>query len=163
MMKKQGAYTIETYNREILTMNIKKLHIDAVIPKRATQGSAGYDLCAYTEGDVIIPVGAIAKIPTGIAIALPSKDYVALIFGRSGNGIKHGVSPANAVGVVDSDYRGEIIVGLINHGTEPFIIHHGDRIAQMVITPVITPELVVVEELDSTDRGAGGFGSTGRA
>lgn len=101
-------------------------------------------------------------IPTGIAIALPSADYVALVYARSGLGVKHGVAPANCVGVIDSDYRGEIGVGLVNLGSEPYTVQPGDRIAQLMVVPVVQPTVTVTEDLDETDRGAGGFGSTGR-
>lgn len=100
--------------------------------------------------------------PTGLAIALPSADYVALVFARSGLGIKQGVCLANGVGVIDSDYRGEIGVGLVNLGDNPYTVRPGDRIAQLMVTPVVRPTVVPVSELDETDRGAGGFGSTGR-
>ena len=98
----------------------------------------------------------------GLAIALPSADYVALVFARSGLGIKQGVCLANGVGVIDSDYRGEIGVGLVNLGDNPYTVRPGDRIAQLMVTPVVRPTVVPVSELDETDRGAGGFGSTGR-
>lgn len=102
------------------------------------------------------------KIPTGIAIALPGPEYVALVYARSGLGIRHGVSLSNGVGVIDSDYRGEIMVGLTNLSDVPYTIHPGDRIAQLVVTPVVLPELERVEALDETGRGTGGFGSTGQ-
>ena len=102
------------------------------------------------------------SIPTGLAIALPSPDYVALIYARSGLGIKHGVAPANCVGVIDSDYRGEIMVGLQNSGESDFTIQPGDRIAQLMVTPVVQAKIQMVDELDDTARGTGGFGSTGR-
>ena len=110
----------------------------------------------------MIPAGKRAVIPTGIAIALPSADYVALVFARSGLGIKHGIAPANCVGVIDSDYRGEILVGLQNSGDTDYTIQPGDRIAQLMITPVLQAKITMVEELDDTARGAGGFGSTGK-
>ena len=100
-------------------------------------------------------------IPTGIAIALPSADYVALVYARSGLGVKHGVAPANCVGIIDSDYRGEIMVGLQNSGKEDYVIQPADRIAQLMIAPVIQAQVELVDELDETARGAGGFGSTG--
>ena len=111
---------------------------------------------------ITIPAGGRAVIPTGIAIALPSAQYVALVFARSGLGIKHGVAPANCVGVIDSDYRGEIMVGLQNSGESDYTIQPADRIAQLMITPVVQAQVELVDELDDTDRGAGGFGSTGR-
>lgn len=119
------------------------------------------DLHACVDEEVIIPAGGRKTIPTGIAIALPSADYVALVYARSGLGIKHGVAPANCVGVIDSDYRGEILVGLQNSGESDFTIRPGDRIAQLMIAPVIQANIRMVDELDETARGAGGFGSTG--
>ena len=101
-------------------------------------------------------------IPTGLAVALPSADCVALIYARSGLAVRHGIALSNGVGVVDSDYRGEIKVGLCNVGSEPYTIQPGERIAQMVIAPVLLPPVLEVDELDETERGAGGFGSTGK-
>ena len=111
---------------------------------------------------MVIPAGGRKVIPTGLAIALPSADYVALIFARSGLGVKHGIAPANCVGVIDSDYRGELMVGLQNSGDSDFTIQPADRIAQLMITPVVQATISMVEELDETQRGAGGFGSTGK-
>ena len=148
-----------------------KLKIKAVSPKigrelpwpsRATEGSAGMDLSACIEENLIISPRQLVKIPTGIAIALPGPEYVALVYARSGLGIKHGIALSNGVGVIDSDYRGEIQVGLTNLSHTPYTIHPGDRIAQLVVTPVVLPELERVEELDDTGRGTGGFGSTGQ-
>ncbi|PWM40860.1 MAG: dUTP diphosphatase [Clostridiales bacterium] len=141
---------------------IKRLSETAVLPARATGGSAGYDLCADIRSPVTILPGETQRLGSGIAIALPDPGYVALIFGRSGLGNKHGLTPANAVGVIDSDYRGELIIGLRNHGEVPYTVQPGERIAQLVVLPVHTPELCEVESLDETERGAGGFGSTGR-
>ena len=148
-----------------------KLKIKAVSPKigrelpwpqRATAGSAGMDLAACIDEAVTIAPRQLVRIPTGIAIALPGPEYVALIFARSGLGVKHGISLSNGVGVIDSDYRGEIMVGLTNLSDVPYTIHLGDRVAQLVVTPVALPELERVETLDDTDRGTGGFGSTGQ-
>ena len=130
-------------------------------PFYASAGAAAMDLHACTDQAVVIPAGGRSVIPTGIAIALPSADYVALVFARSGLGIKHGVAPANCVGVIDSDYRGEILVGLQNSGDTDYTVQPGDRIAQLMITPVIQAQLSMVDELDDTARGAGGLGSTG--
>ncbi len=143
-------------------LKIKKLRENARVPFRATAGSAGMDLYACIDEAITIAPHEIKLIPTGIAIALESAEYVAYLYARSGLAIKHGIAPANCVGVIDSDYRGEVCVGLINQTTEPFVIETNERIAQMVISPVILPEIEVVDELDDTDRGAGGFGSTGR-
>ena len=148
-----------------------KLNVKALSPKIGTQipapfyasaGAAAMDLHACIDEAVVIPAGQRRVIPTGIAIALPSADYVALIFARSGLGIKHGIAPANCVGVIDSDYRGEIMVGLHNAGDTDYTIQPADRIAQMMITPVVQAQVELVDELDDTDRGAGGFGSTGK-
>lgn len=131
-------------------------------PFYASVGAAAMDLHACLDQAVTIPAGKRAVIPTGIAIALPSAEYVALVFARSGLGIKHGVAPANCVGVIDSDYRGEVMVGLQNSGDQDYTIQPGDRIAQLMISPVIQAQIQMVEELDDTARGAGGFGSTGK-
>ena len=130
-----------------------KVGRDFPAPHYATDGAAAMDLCACLDEPVI---------PSGIAIALPSKDYVALVFARSGLGIKKGIALSNGVGVIDSDYRGEVGMGLINLSDEPYTIQPGDRVAQMMISPVILPALRFVDELDETARGAGGLGSTGR-
>ena len=148
-----------------------KLKIKAVSPKigaeipfpyYASAGAAAMDLHACLDQAVTIPAGGRAVIPTGLAIALPSADFVALVFARSGLGIKHGVAPANCVGVIDSDYRGEVMVGLQNSGKEDYTISPGDRIAQLMITPVVQAQVRLVDQLDETERGAGGFGSTGQ-
>ncbi len=143
-------------------LNFCKVSKNAKVPYRATSGSAGMDLCACIENDVVLKPGERALIKTGIAISLPSSEYVAFIFARSGLGIKHGITLSNGVGVIDSDYRGEIGVGLCNLGNEDYTIKNGERIAQMVVMKVQTPELSEVESLDFTERGTGGFGSTGR-
>lgn len=139
-----------------------KIGTEIPAPYYASKGAAAMDLHACLDEAVTIPAGKRVMIPTGIAIALPSADYVALIFARSGLGIKHGIAPANCVGVIDSDYRGEIKVGLQNHGEADFTIRPGDRIAQMAIMPVLQVEMTQVDDLDETERGAGGFGSTGK-
>ena len=143
-------------------LKIKKLRDNARIPYRATDGAAGMDLYACIDEAVTIAPHEIRLIPTGIAIELESADYVAYLFARSGLAIKHGIAPANCVGVIDSDYRGEVCVGLVNQTEQSFTIEPDERIAQMVISPVILPEVKVVDELSGTDRGAGGFGSTGK-
>lgn len=131
-------------------------------PEYKTSGSAGMDLSACIDEDVMIKKGETVLVPTGIAIALPDNNSVAYIYARSGLSIKHGIMLANGVGVIDSDYRGEIKVGLINLGKEDYVIKKGDRIAQMVFAPVLIAETEVVDELTETERGEGGFGSTGR-
>lgn len=143
-------------------LKVKKLRENARMPFRATEGSAGMDLYACIGEPVLIAPHEIQLIPTGIAIALESPDYVAYIFARSGLAIKHGIAPANCVGVIDSDYRGEVCVGLVNQTEKAFTVNPGERIAQMVISPVVLPVIEEVDELGETDRGAGGFGSTGR-
>lgn len=130
-------------------------------PFYATEGSAGMDLSACIEEDIVLAPMERVLVPTGIAIKLPSSEYGAFLFARSGLATKKGITLANCVGVVDSDYTGEIKVGLINLGSEDFVIKNGERIAQMVIMPVATARFTVVDELDETERGAGGFGSTG--
>lgn len=145
-----------------MTISVKKLREDAVLPTRATEGSAGYDLYACLDADVEIRPDMLVKIPTGLAIALPDREHVALIYARSGLAVKHGIALSNGVGVVDSDYRGEILVGMCNLSKDAYTIHPGERIAQMVITPVSLPALELTDSLDETERGAGGFGSTGK-
>ena len=144
-----------------MELKIKKLRENAQIPFRATAGSAGMDLYACIDEPVTLALGEKAVIPTGIAIALPSPELGAFVFARSGLAIKHGIGLLNAVGVIDSDYRGEVCVGVINQLSEPYTINPGERIAQLVILPVSLIEPVEVDELDETERGAGGFGSTG--
>ena len=138
-----------------------KIGTDIPLPYYATPGSAAMDLHACLEEAVTIPARGRTVIPTGIAIALPSPDYVALVFARSGLGIKHGVAPSNCVGVIDSDYRGEVMVGLQNSGDSDFTIQPGDRIAQLMVVHVVQAQIRMVPELDETQRGAGGLGSTG--
>lgn len=143
-------------------LKLQRLRESATLPTRATAGSAGYDLYADLSQPVIINPGKTVAIPTGIAIALPNGNTVAYIYGRSGLGTKHGITLANSVGVIDSDYRGEIFVSLINQSVSPFVIQPQDRIAQMIIAPIYTPTLREVPSLDTTPRGTGGHGSTGR-
>lgn len=147
---------------EVLVKRIEEGKDKAPMPFYATSGAAGMDLSAHIEEPLLLKKGAMAKVPTGIAICLPNAETVAYIYARSGLGIKHGICLSNGVGVVDSDYRGEICVGLINLGPEDYTITPGERIAQMVIAPVIRAELSEVDSLPETDRGAGGFGSTGK-
>lgn len=145
-----------------LKVNIKKLRPEAVMPAYATDASAACDLCACIAEPVTLMPGERAKLPTGIATAPERSDLVALVFSRSGMGVKHGITLSNSVGVIDADYRGEIIVSVINHGGEAYTVQPGDRIAQMMFVPIYTASFAEVDELDRTDRGAGGFGSTGR-
>ena len=145
-----------------MELKIKRLSEHAVLPRRATSGSAGMDLSAAIAEPVLIPAGGRALIPCGFAIELPCADMAALLFARSGLATRHGVTLSNGVGLVDSDYRGEIKVGLVNLSAEPFMLQPGERIAQMVIMPVCNLPVVEVSELAETGRGEGGFGSSGR-
>lgn len=135
---------------------------DIPAPRFATAGAAAMDLCACLDEPVTMAPGQRTLIPTGIAIALPGPEYVALVFARSGLGVKKGVCLSNGVGVIDSDYRGEIGVGLVNLSDEAYTVRPGDRVAQLMVTPVVQPTLVFTDELDATERDRGGFGSTGR-
>ena len=140
---------------------VKKLREGAILPTFGSPEAAGADLYACLEQDVTIAPGETVFVPTGLAMELP-RGYAGLIYARSGLACKRGLAPANKVGVVDSDYRGEFIVALHNHGTQAQTISTGERIAQLVVTPVLIPEYIEVESLSETQRGAGGFGSTGR-
>jgi len=131
-------------------------------PYYATDGSAGMDLAACIDNDITLNPGDRHAVPTGIAIALPSDGYVGLIFARSSLGLKKGITLPNAVGVIDSDYRGEIMVALTNISDKPYTIKVGERIAQLVIMPVCAATVTVCDNLPETKRGAGGFGSTGK-
>ena len=142
-------------------MNIKKLREDATVPTYGSEAAAGADLYACEDADVTIAPGETKLIHTGIAMAIP-EGLVGLIYARSGLASKKGLAPANKVGVIDSDYRGEIMVALHNHGTVPQTVAHKERIAQIVFTPYMAADFTVTDELDDTARGAGGFGSTGK-
>ena len=144
-----------------INVKIKLVRPGASIPMKATSGSAAYDLCVWPDEPVTIGVGEIVSLPTGIAMQPDRDDVAALILGRSGLGTKHGITLANSVGLIDSDYRGEMRVSLINRGTAPFVVNPGDRVAQLLFVPVFSAAMVLAEELDSTVRGSGGFGSTG--
>ena len=144
-----------------------KIGTEIPLPSYATAGSAGLDLRACIDAPVYLPgtdtgLPNSAMVPTGIAIQLPGSEYVALVYARSGLAVKHGVTLSNCVGVIDSNYRGEIKVGLVNLSGKAYTIEPGERIAQLVITPVTQANIQLVDELDNTDRGAGGFGSTGK-
>ncbi len=145
-----------------MNIQIKKLEKTATIPTRGSKCAAGYDLYASMDdiGQVTIHPYKTQNICTGIAMAIP-EGYFGAIYARSGIAANRGLRPANCVGVLDSDYRGEIIVALHNDSNEPQVVHNGDRIAQLVITPYISPELVEVDNLTETERGNGGFGHTG--
>ena len=144
-----------------MNLPVKKLHPDAILPTYGSAGAAGADLYALPEGDPItIQPGETVMIHTGLSMAIP-EGYVGLNFARSGLASKQGLAPANKVGVIDSDYRGELMVALHNHGSVPRTVLPGDRVAQFLIMPVITAQFTEVDSLDDTERGAGGFGSTG--
>jgi len=130
------------------------------LPQYQTAGAAGMDICAAVEGSVVLQPGEIALISTGFAMAIPG-GFEVQIRPRSGLAVKHGITLINSPGTIDSDYRGEVKVPLINHGRTPFTLRRGDRIAQMVVASVVRAVVVEVSELDSTDRGTGGFGHTG--
>lgn len=142
-------------------IKVIKLHKQAKLPVYGSAEAAGADLHACIDKPISVLPGETAWVPTGIALEVP-KGCAGLIYARSGMAVKRGLAPANKVGVIDSDYRGEIKVVLLNHANEPQIIEPGERIAQFVITPVLTPEYVEVEQLSDTERGFGGFGSTGK-
>lgn len=143
------------------TIRVKKLNPNAIIPTYGSVEAAGADLYACLSEPVTVEPGETAWISTGISAEVP-KGCAGLVYARSSLGVKRGLAPANKVGVIDSDYRGEIKVVLLNHGKETQTIQHGERVAQFVITPVLTPAYEEVPELSGTDRGAGGFGSTGK-
>ncbi len=142
-------------------IRIKKLRDNAVIPTYGSDFAAGADLYAAVEEPVTIKSGETRLIPTGLAFEIP-EGYAGFVYARSGLASKRNLAPANKVGVIDSDYRGEVMVALHNHGKEPQTIEADERIAQMVIAPYITADFILSDSLDDTDRGEGGFGSTGR-
>lgn len=144
------------------TINIKKLKPNAIIPTKGSKYSAGNDLYACIDENITIPPHATVKIPTGLSIEIP-ESYVGLIYARSGLATKHGLRPANAVGVCDADFRGEYVVALYNDSNEAHEISPNERIAQLVVTPFLTVEFNEVNELSDTERGTGGFGSTGQS
>ncbi len=141
-------------------IEIKKLDENAIIPKYGTEFSAGADIYALVDSAVTINPGESALIHTGLSFAIP-EGLVGLVFARSGMASKRGLAPANKVGVIDSDYRGELMVCLHNHGNVPQTVENGERIAQISFVPYYTAEFELVDELDATMRGEGGFGSTG--
>ena len=143
------------------TIRVKKLRENAIVPTYGSAWAAGADLYACLEADVTIEPHCTVFVPTGIALEVPM-NCAGLIYARSSLGAKRGLAPANKVGVIDSDYRGEVMVALHNHGAEPQTIAHGERIAQLLVTPVLAPAFEEWDDLSDTDRGAGGFGSTGK-
>lgn len=142
-------------------IRVKLLKENAILPTYGSEQAAGADLYACLDAPVVIHPGETAFIPTGISLEVPV-GCAGLIYARSGMACKRGLAPANKVGVVDSDYRGEIIVALHNHGSEAQTVDNGERVAQFVITPVLTPAYVVADSLSDTARNQGGFGSTGK-
>lgn len=147
-----------------MKINVRiKLTRGAECPVYATEGSAAADLRAMTDGPYTLMPGERHSFPTGVAISSESSGCVAIIAGRSGLGIKHGITLSNGIGVVDSDYRGEIFVGLINNSDEPYTVEPGERIGQLMFMPVFAADFIPCKELDETGRGTGGFGSTGRS
>ncbi len=143
-----------------MKIRIKKTDPRARIPKRATPYSAGADLYMICDGRITIKPGETYMAHTGLCFEIPA-GYAGLVYARSGLSVKRGIAPANKVGVIDSDYRGEVLVALFNQGVEPQILENGERIAQLVITPVIDAEYSESPELSGSERGDGGFGSTG--
>ena len=146
------------------TLRVHRMRADAVVPRYKTSGAAGMDLAACLATPLTIPPGGVARVPTGLQIALPA-GHEGQVRPRSGLAARHAVTVLNAPGTIDEDYRGEVQVLLINHGSEAFTIESGDRIAQLIVTPVTQAEIEVVEDeaaLGDTERGDGGFGSTGR-
>lgn len=144
-----------------MIINLKKVNENAVIPTRGSEFAAGYDLYACIDEDIVVKAGETVKVPTGIAVEIP-EGYAGLVYARSGLATKKGLAPANKVGVVDADYRGEILVFLHNHSNNDAVIEAKERVAQLVVTPFLSVEFNEVSELSETVRGEGGFGSTGR-
>lgn len=143
-------------------LKIKLLRSNSLPPKRASEFAAGYDIYACLDEDVTILPGETAKIGSGFAMEMPEENQVGLVFARSSLGTKYNLIPANAVGVIDYDYRGEVIVALHNGGKESYTVKNGERIAQLVILKTDCPNVAIAENLSETKRGDGGFGSTGK-
>lgn len=144
-----------------MNVEIKKLRSSAMTPTKGSNDAAGYDLYASLNEPIRINPHAVAKIPTGLSIAVPT-GYAGFIFARSGAATKRGLRPANCVGICDADYRGEYIVALYNDSRVPQAVSNGDRIAQLVVMPVANINFCEVDDLENTDRGDNGFGSTGK-
>jgi dUTP pyrophosphatase len=142
-------------------IHVRLLRPDAILPAYMTADAAGMDLAAALDTALTLSPGERALVPTGVALAIPT-GFEGQVRPRSGLAARHGVTCLNSPGTIDADYRGEVKVILVNHGREPFVVNHGDRIAQLVIAPVVQAEIVSADELPSTARGDGGFGSTGR-
>ena len=144
----------------MLRLRVKRLRESARLPEYMSDGAAGMDLHACLDGPLSLLPGARSLVPTGLAMALPP-GHEGQIRPRSGLASKHGVTCVNAPGTIDADYRGEVKVALVNLGQDSFTVHHGERIAQLVVAPVVRADVTLVDDLDETARGAGGFGSTG--
>ncbi len=144
-----------------MTLKIKKLDDKAIIPTYGTEYSAGADLYALTDTSITVDSGKTVLVHTGISMEIP-EGFVGLVFARSGLATKKNLAPANKVGVIDADYRGEIMVALHNHGAAPQTVESGERIAQLAIVPFLKAEFEECDELSDTERGTGGFGSTGK-
>ena len=142
-------------------VKIKKLNARATVPTYGSSSAAGADLYACLGSSVLIKPSETAMIPTGLALEIPD-GYVGLIYARSGLACREGLAPANKVGVIDSDYRGEIVVALFNHSSEERTVEDGQRVAQLVITPYVTADFILSDKLGNTERGSGGFGSSGK-
>ncbi len=145
-----------------INVKLKAMREGATLPEYATSGSAAVDLRAAIDGDITIGAGCRELVSTGIAIAPETDGVVAIVCARSGLATKHGITLANGIGVIDSDYRGEIMVALLNTSSEPYTVAPNERIAQLMFLPVLYANLIASAELDETERGEGGFGSTGR-
>ncbi len=144
-----------------MKVSVKKLKEGAILPTYGSAEAAGADLYACLDEKITVAPGESVFVPTGLSMEIP-KGHAGLIYARSGLACKRGLAPANKVGVIDSDYRGEFIVVLHNHGNQVQTVEHGERIAQLVITPVLTPAFIEVDTLSHTERSGGGFGSTGK-
>lgn len=145
-----------------VNVKIKKLRNDAVLPEYKTAGAAGMDVCYSGDEDILLHKGERKLVPCGFSMSIDTNEYAVLLYARSGLAINHGITMVNGVGVIDSDYRGEVMCPMINLGNEDYIIKKGDRIGQMVFTPIARVTPILVTELDETQRGDNGFGSTGR-
>ena len=143
------------------TLKVKRLTDTAVLPKYSSLSAAGADLCSDTKENIVIAPGQTVFVKTGLSLEIP-EGYVGLIYARSSSACKRGLAPANKVGVIDSDYRGEIMVALLNHSDKEQTVEPKERIAQIVITPYLAVDFVEADDLSDTERGGGGFGSTGK-
>ncbi len=149
------------HNVEVKILD-KRIGNEFPLPRQATAGSAGFDLCACIDEHIHVAPGETHLIPTGIAIHIKEKHIAAMLLPRSGLGHKHGIVLGNLVGLIDSDYQGQVYVSLWNRGSTPFVLEPGDRIAQMIFVPIVPTAFEVVEEFSESGRGAGGFGHTGK-